>query len=244
MDIRYPMNNVFLTTPNNWTAELMAHAGFDSITLDMQHGLIDLATAISMLQAISTTDCLPLVRAQWNSPAHLMQMLDAGAQGIICPMIYTARDAERFVAACRYPPAGIRSFGPIRAQLYGGKDYFKTANDSILKFAMIETKEAYENLEAIAAVEGLSGIYVGPFDLSVSMELNKKADFKSEALLGILERVLEVAAQAGLKTGVYTVDPFDAKKVRAMGFDLISCGDDTGILKKGAAELLKALQSH
>lgn len=244
MNVRYPMNNVFLTTPNNWTAELMAHTGFDSITLDMQHGLIDLSTAVSMLQAISTTNCLPLVRAQWNSPAHLMQMLDAGAQGIICPMIYTPQDAESFVAACQYPPAGIRSFGPIRAQLYSGKDYFNTANDSILKFAMIETKEAFENLEEIVTVEGLTGIYVGPFDLSVSMELNKKADFSSKELHTILERVLEVAAGAGLKTGVYTVKPEDAAKVREMGFDLISCGDDTGILKNGAANLLQALQRN
>jgi 4-hydroxy-2-oxoheptanedioate aldolase len=235
------MNNIFLTTPNNWTAELMAHAGFDSITLDMQHGLIDLTAAVSMLQAISTTNCLPLARAQWNSPAHLMQMLDAGVQGIICPMIYTARDAEKFVAACQYPPAGIRSFGPIRAQLYGGENYFNTANETLLKFAMIETKEAYENLEAIAAVEGLTGIYVGPFDLSVSMELKKKADFSSPELLTILERVLEVAGRAGLKTGVYTVKPEDAKTVRKMGFDLISCGDDTGLLKNGAANLLKEL---
>lgn len=241
MDIRYPMNNVFLTTPNNWTAELMAHAGFDSLTLDMQHGLIDLATAVSMLQAISTTATIPLVRAQWNTPAHLMQMLDAGAQGIICPMIYTARDAEDFVAACRYPPAGIRSFGPIRAQLYASKDYFETANDSILKFAMIETKEAYENLEAIAAVEGLTGIYVGPFDLSVSLGLKKKADFNSPELLNILQGVLKTASQMSLKTGVYTVRPEDAKKVKAMGFDLVSCGDDTGILKAGAAGLLKNL---
>lgn len=241
MDIRYPMNNLFLTSPNNWTAELMAHAGFDSLTLDMQHGLIDLASAVSMLQAISTTNTVPLVRAQWNTPAHLMQMLDAGARGIICPMIYTALDAEEFVAACRYPPAGIRSFGPIRAQLYGGKDYFETANDLIMKFAMIETKEAYENLEAIADVEGLTGIYVGPFDLSVSLGLKKKADFNSPELLKILQRVLEVAARAKLKTGVYTVRPEDALKVKEMGFDLISCGDDTGILKKGAAQLLSDL---
>jgi 4-hydroxy-2-oxoheptanedioate aldolase len=242
MDSQYPMNNFFLTTPSNWTAELMAHAGFDSITLDMQHGLIDLSTAVSMLQAISTTDCLPLIRAQWNSPAHLMQMLDAGAQGIICPMIYTPQDAEKFVAACQYPPLGIRSFGPIRAQLYGGENYFNTANEAILKFAMIETKEAYENLEAIAAVEGLTGLYVGPFDLSVSMELNKRADFNSEELLVILERVLEIAAGAGLKAGVFTVRPEDANKVRDMGFDLISCGDDTGLLKNGAKNLLKALK--
>ncbi len=241
MDIQFPINNFFLTTPSNWTAELMAHTGFDSLTLDMQHGLIDLATAVSMLQAISTTNSIPLVRARWNSPPHLMQMLDAGARGIICPMIYSAQDTRDFVSACRYPPEGIRSFGPIRAQLYGGSDYFETANDSILKFAMIETKEAYENLEEVASVEGLTGIYVGPFDLSVSLGLKKKADFGSPELMNILKRVLEVATATGLKTGVYTIHPSDAQEMKAMGFDLVSCGDETSILKNGAANLLKAL---
>jgi len=237
----FPLNNIFLTIPNSWTAELMAHSGFDSVTLDMQHGLMDFSTALHMLQAISTTKALPLVRAKWNSPAHLMQMLDAGARGIICPMIYTARDAGDFVSACRYPPEGIRSFGPIRAQLYQGKDYFHKANKEILKFAMIETAEAYKNLEAIAAVPGLSGIYIGPFDLTVSMGFRETANFGDKKLLDILERTLTVAKNGGIKTGIYTVRTEDARLVKRMGFDLVSCGSDTSILQAGVRELLKEL---
>ena len=231
-----------MTIPNGWTAELIAHTGFDSVTLDMQHGLIDYASALHMLQAIATTDTIPLVRAQWNTPSHLMQMLDAGAQGILCPMIYTARDAENFVAACQYPPAGLRSFGPIRAQLYSSGDYFEKANEEILKFAMIETKEAYENLDDITQVKGLTGIYIGPFDLSVSLGFEEKADFNNPEFLKILERILLVASKAGIKTGIFTVNVADAKKVQAMGFDLISCGSDTRIFSKGAGTLMQSLK--
>lgn len=242
MKISYPLNNAFLTIPNNWTAELMAHSGFDSLTLDIQHGLIDLRTAISMLQAIQTSNKPAFIRARWNTAAHLMQLLDAGAHGIICPMIYTAKDTEQFVSACQYPPSGIRSFGPVRAQLYGGSDYFKTANDDIQKFAMIETKEAYENLEEIAEVPGLSGIYLGPFDLSLSLGLKQKADFNSPELLNIIDQVLKVAAQNDIRTGVFTVRPEDALKMMDKGFDLVSCATDTLLLKTGAAQLAKALK--
>jgi 4-hydroxy-2-oxoheptanedioate aldolase len=171
-----------------------------------------------------------------------MQMLDAGARGIICPMIYTAQDAKDFVEACQYPPAGMRSFGPIRAQLYSPGNYFEKANEEILKFAMIETKEAYENLEEIAQVKGLTGIYVGPFDLSVSLGFEKKADFNNPGLLNILEKVLTVASRVGIKTGIFTIHEADAQKVKSMGFDLVTCGSETRILSMGAATLLHNLK--
>lgn len=112
--------NAWLTIPSAWTAELLAQAGFDAMTLDLQHGLIDDATAVTMLQAISTTDAVPLVRLPWNDPAAVMRALDAGAYGVICPMINTRAEAEAFVGTCRYPPRGYRSYGPIRAALYAG----------------------------------------------------------------------------------------------------------------------------
>ncbi len=238
----FPMTNLFLTIPNSWTAELMAHAGFDSLTLDMQHGLIDFTTAISMLQAISGSGVIPLVRARWNSPDHLMQVLDAGAQGIICPMIRDVRDVEDFLSACHYPPQGIRSFGPIRAQLLSEADYFNAANDSILKFAMIERKEAYENLEAIAAVPGLTGLYVGPFDLSVSMGIKEKGNLKDPRMLDILEQVLSACRKNNLKAGVFSVNPEDAREMQRLGFDLVSCGSDTRILSLGAAALAEDMK--
>ena len=144
-----PVINGWLQIPNSFTAELMANQNWDSLTLDMQHGVIDYSHAISMLQAISTTDVTPLARVNWNEPGQIMKILDAGAYGIICPMVSNKKEAENFVQACMYPPHGYRSFGPVRGLIYGGPDYANEANNEILKFAMIETKESLEKLDEI-----------------------------------------------------------------------------------------------
>ena len=137
--------NGWLQIPNSFTAELMAHQNWDSLTLDMQHGIIDYPNAVGMLQAISTTNVVPMARVNWNEPGQIMKILDAGAYGIICPMVSNKKEAENFIKACMYPPDGHRSYGPIRGLVYGGPDYADEANNEILKFAMIETKESLEN---------------------------------------------------------------------------------------------------
>ena len=164
-----PIINGWLQIPSSFSAEVMAHQGWDSLTIDMQHGLVDYTNALPMLQTISTTDVTPLARVNWNEPGQIMKILDAGCYGIICPMVSNKEEAERFVQACLYPPKGYRSFGPIRGLLYGGPDYGKYANDEILKFAMIETKESLENLDSIMSTPGLNGIYIGPADLSLAL---------------------------------------------------------------------------
>src|SRR5690606_12194598 len=120
--------NAWLGIPSAWSAELMAHQGWDSLTIDMQHGVADLSDMLAMMQAISTTNAIPLVRVPWNEPGAIMRALDLGAYGIICPMINTREQCEAFVGACRYHPDGYRSMGPIRARIYGGDDYAKEAN--------------------------------------------------------------------------------------------------------------------
>jgi len=132
--------NGWLHIPSSWSAEVMAHAGWDSITVDLQHGLADYESTVTMFQAISTTSVLPLARATWNDPAQIMRLLDAGAVGIICPMINTREEAEKFAGACRYPPLGYRSLGPTRAQVYAGANYAHHANDTIVALAMVETR--------------------------------------------------------------------------------------------------------
>ena len=144
-----PVINGWLQIPSTVSAEVMAHEGWDSLTVDMQHGLIDYTNALPMMQTISTTDVTPLVRVNWNEPGQIMKILDAGCYGVICPMVSNKKEAENFVQACMYPPHGYRSFGPVRGFLYGGSDYPKHANDEILKFAMIETKESLEKLDEI-----------------------------------------------------------------------------------------------
>ena len=128
--------NGWLQIPSSFSAEVMSHQGWDSLTIDMQHGVIDYPNALQMLQSISSTDVTPLARVNWNEPGQIMKILDAGCYGVICPMVSNKSEAEKFVQACMYPPKGYRSFGPIRGLIYGGSDYGDFANDEILKMAM------------------------------------------------------------------------------------------------------------
>lgn len=231
-----PTLNALLTIPSPWSAEIMAHAGYDVLTLDMQHGLIDYATALGMLQAMAPTTVVPMVRLRWNDPAHIMQVLDAGAQGVICPMIHTAADVRTFVSACRYPPRGSRSFGPLRARLYSEADYFTTANDRVLAFAMIETAASVDNLAAIAATPELDGLFVGPYDLSVSLGLERIADVHDPELRQVLDRVLELCNRHNLVPGIYTGSPEHATFLATLGFRLVTLGHDTALLEGAAKE--------
>jgi 4-hydroxy-2-oxoheptanedioate aldolase len=231
--------NGWLTIPSSWTAEVMAHAGFDSLTIDAQHGLAtDMTAILPMLQAISITDTISLVRVPWNDPATHMRMLDAGAQGVICPMLTTRAETEAFVQACRYPPLGYRSFGPMRAALRT-PDYFHTANEEVITLAMIETKEAYKNLEDIAQTASLDGLYIGPWDLSLALGLKRIADFQDPELLDVLKRVLDVTAKHGLIAGVHCDTPENAARMREMGFQMVTSLTDTIVLQQAVADGLK-----
>ena len=227
--------NAWLTIPSPWTAEVMAAAGFDSVTIDLQHGLIGYETAVAMLQAMSGSETVPLARLEWNDPATIMRMLDAGALGLICPLINTAAECAAFVGACRYPPAGYRSYGPIRAGLRWGPDYFAHANANVLALAMIETAQGLENVAEIAATPGLDGLYVGPFDLSISLGLAKPADFTDPALLAALDAVLAAAARHDLVTGIYAGSPENALMLAQRGFRLVTAAQDTALLQTAVA---------
>lgn len=233
-----PILNVFLTIPSPWTAELIARTGWDALTIDMQHGLMDYDTTLAMLQALSGTGAAPFVRLPWNEPAIIMKVLDAGAVGVICPMIDTADDVEAFVGACRYPPRGYRSFGPTRARLYVEGDYRAFADRHLLTFAMIETAESVDHLEAIAAVPGLNGIYIGPHDLSVSLGLDRIADFSHPDLWRIIERVASLCRQQNLLAGIFTSTPKEAAEVAALGYRFITCQHDSGLLEMTARRRL------
>ena len=227
--------NAWLTIPSPWTAEVVAAAGFDSVTIDLQHGLIGYETAVAMLQAMSGSDSVPLARLEWNDPATIMRMLDAGALGLICPLINTAAECAAFVGACRYPPAGYRSYGPIRAGLRWGPDYFAQANANVTALAMIETAQGLENVAEIAATPGLDGLYVGPFDLSISLGLARPADFTDPVLLAALDVVLDAAARHDLVTGIYAGSPENALMLARRGFRLVTAAQDTALLQTAVA---------
>jgi 4-hydroxy-2-oxoheptanedioate aldolase len=227
--------NSWLGIPSSFSAEVMAHAGWDSLVVDMQHGMIEYQTMVTMLQGISTTDTVPLVRVPWNDPAHIQKALDAGAYGIICPMINNKEEAERLVDSMRYAPLGHRSSGPIRAALYGGADYHMKANDIVVAFGMIETREAMANLDEIMSVKGLDAVYVGPSDLSISHGYPPGGDKPDQWMIEALQRVLDAAKRHGVQPGMHCGAPAYARKMIEMGFKFVTVGGDTRFVTMGAA---------
>ena len=238
-----PIINSWLAIPSSFSAEIMANQGWDSLTIDMQHGLIDYPNAVSMLQAISTTETTPMARVNWNEPGQIMKILDAGCYGVICPMVSNRREAEKFVQACQYPPKGYRSFGPIRASIYGGNDYAKHANEEILKLAMIETKEALEKLDEILDTPNLDGVYIGPADLSLAVDEEPGFDRgeDTKAYKEIL-RILDGAKKRNLLAGLHNGSAEYAQKMIEKGFNLVTVGSDSRYITSGAKANLEKLK--
>jgi 4-hydroxy-2-oxoheptanedioate aldolase len=235
--------NGWLHIPSSYSAEVMAHRGWDSLVLDMQHGPIDAVNALAMLQAISTTPTVPLVRVPWNEPSIIMRMLDAGCYGVICPMVNTREHAEEFVAACRYPPAGNRSFGPYRATLYGGADYAEHANDIVITMAQIETTEALDNLDEILSVQGLDAVFIGPSDLGQSIGVPPRMDTTEPQTVEAIDLVLERARHHDVVAGIFTVDPEYAAAMIDKGFQFVSCASDARLAASAADAVLGRLRA-
>ena len=238
-----PIINGWLQIPNSFTAEILANQGWDSLTLDMQHGIIDYSNAISMLQAISTTNTTPLARVNWNEPGQIMKILDAGAYGVICPMVSNKKEAENFVQACLYPPKGLRSYGPIRGLIYGGKDYAQKANDEILKFAMIETKESLNNLDEIMETPGLDGIYIGPADLSLA--IGEKPSFdksENDPVYKEIMNILKHAKKNKIFAGIHNGTPEYALKMIDKGFNFVTIGADQRAMSTGAKAIVDKMK--
>lgn len=232
--------NSWMHIPDTFVAETLAHVGWDSITVDLQHGLSDYRDALRIFQAISTTEVIPMARAPWNEPGIIMRLLDAGAYGIICPMINTREDAENFIGACRYPPDGYRSFGPRRGLLYGGEDYLEKANETIVTMAMIETDEAVSNIDSILSTPGLDAIYVGPADLSLSLELPIKGN--SPELEKVIQKILAACKKFNIIPGIHTNSLDLARKRMAEGFRFITVQSDAIMLKNASATTLDGLR--
>ena len=227
--------NSWLGIPSSFSAEVMAHAGWDSLVVDMQHGMIDYSMMVPMLQGISTTGTVPLVRVPWNDPAHIQKALDAGAYGIVCPMINNRAEAEKFVDSMRYAPLGHRSSGPIRAALYGGSDYHMKANDLVVAFGMIETAEAINKLDEILPTPGLDAIYVGPSDLSISYGHPPGGDKPDDWMMAALNKVLDACKRHNVQPGIHCGAPAYAKRMIDLGFKFVTVGGDTRFVSMGAA---------
>lgn len=231
-----PAINGWLSIGNPFTAEIMAAQGYDSVTIDAQHGALDYAAVLPMLQAMRASGVTPMVRVPWREPGAIMKALDAGAQGIICPMVNSAAEAAEFVSYLRYPPLGSRSFGPTRAAFaYGG--YGLASNDEVLALAMIETQQGVDNLEEIAATPGIDGIYIGPADLTLGTQngaLPPGFDREEEVMVALIKRILAACKANGIRACIHCGTPDYAAKAIGWGFDLTTVGGDSRFLAAAA----------
>jgi 4-hydroxy-2-oxoheptanedioate aldolase len=228
--------NGWLAIPSAFSAEMYAQAGWDSVTVDMQHGVQDYLSCVACFQGMQRVPGLvPMVRVPWNEPGIIGKVLDAGAYGVICPMVNTVAEARALVQYCKYPPQGTRSNGPIRAALYGeASSYQATANDEVLVIPMIETRQALDNLEAILDVPGIDAIYVGPSDLGLSLGLAPKLDREEPEVLRIYERLLEETGKRGIAAGLHNGTAAYAHRMIKMGFTLVTIANDVGLMVNAA----------
>lgn len=230
--------NGWLTIPSSFSAEVMARQGYDSIVVDMQHGAIDYQSALPMLQAISTTGTVPMVRVPWNEPGLIMKMLDAGAMGVICPMVNNADEAEALVRACKYPPRGYRSCGPVRAKYLMGDEYLDFADEMTIVMPQIETKEALAALKDILAVPGIDGVYVGPSDLAMALGSHARRGQDDKVVLDAIQRVAEVTTSLGKAAGIHTPSAKRAHDRISQGYRFATIASDDRLLAaKAKAEI-------
>jgi len=234
--------NAWLSIPNSFTAEAFGKMGWDSVTVDMQHGQNDYSSSIAMIQALSNSNTVPMTRVPWNEPGIIMKMLDLGVQGIIAPMINTKDDCEKFVSYCYYPPIGQRSFGPMRAQVVYGSDYYQHANKNIVSLAMIETKQAVENLDEILSVPHLTGIYIGPADMSSSYGLPPKFDVREDPVFSNIKMIAKKAKERGKIAGIHNGSVKYMKEMMQYGFQFTTLLSDFRMMTSNAESLLKELK--
>lgn len=221
-------------------AEAAALAGYDYVCIDMQHGLQSFEHTVTMLYAMARTETTPIVRVPWNEPSIIGRVLDAGAYGVIVPMVNTADEARSAVAACRYAPVGARSMGPVGVSARAGREYFGTANENVLCIPMIETKQAVQNVDEIAAVPGIDALYIGPADLSITYGLAPKADQADAEWNEAIDRVKAACERNGVIPAIHAEAGL-AEKRRSAGWKMITVGFDLGNVMSGLrAQLAEA----
>jgi 4-hydroxy-2-oxoheptanedioate aldolase len=230
----------WLSLGNAYTAESLAQLGFDWVCIDLQHGLLDYQDLTYMLPAISRSKATPLVRVPWNEPYEIMKALDAGAYGVIVPMVNNRAEAARAVAACRYPPDGSRSFGPIRAALYGGRGYAAEANGQIACIAMVETRDGIDNLQEIVTTPGLDGIYIGPADLGLALGLPPVGDTDHPQHAAVVQQIADACRNAGIAVGIHTSSLEYTQRYLSQGFNIVTLGSDATFMTRAAARDLAA----
>jgi 4-hydroxy-2-oxoheptanedioate aldolase len=219
------------TIPSSWTAEVAARSGHDWVCIDTQHGLIGYDVMLTMLQAISAGGVPSFVRVPWNEPGSIMKALDAGAGGVIIPMINSVEEAKAAVGACRYPPDGVRSMGPVRAR------DVDSGWRKPLCVVMIETVQAVDRAGEILAVPGIDAVFVGPNDLAVSAGLDSSYEASDPEHRRLIEAIARAAHSHGVAAGIMCGSPEVAAQWHQMGFVMLGLQSDTRLLAAASEEI-------
>ena len=225
---------LWMTVPGSVGAEILAGAGVDYACVDQQHGVIDYDSMVPMFQAIRAEGAAAITRVLSNDPFLIMKALDAGARGVIVPLIGSAEEAARAVAACRYPPQGMRSYGPVRAAGVIGSRDPEDLGGGVLCIVMVETREGLEKVEEIAATPGLDGIYVGPTDLALSLGLPPTLDIQEDEHAVAVERVRVACHRNSIAAGIHAASGEWARRHAEAGFDMVTVATDATLLKNAA----------
>ena len=236
----------WMSIDSAFAAEVVGSSGFDAVVIDCQHGMAGHAQMVAMLQALSHTPAVPLVRVSGNSLPEINRALDAGAYGVICPLVNSVAEATAFARACRYPLNGVpgdRSMGPARGLLYGGADYAQQANTQVLALAMIETAAGLDAVEAIAAVPHLDGLFVGPTDLGIALGLGTAAALDHPQMAAALQRVHRACLAQGKVAGIWCATAELASAMVQLGWRFVVPGHDVGMLKTEIARRLAVLSA-
>jgi len=213
------------------SAKILAKAGFDSITIDLQHGMFSFEKCRDIIQVIEKYKVFPIVRVPSNDIGIINKVLDAGAYGVICPLINNKTDVGKFTDACFYPPKGNRSFGPTLVNI-DKENYYDKSNTEVLSISMVETRESVNNLHDILENKSLDMIYVGPYDLSISHGFKPDKVFIEKKMLNIYKQVLKIAKKFDKKTAIHCSGPDTASFFLKMGFDMVTISTDLNLLKK------------
>jgi 4-hydroxy-2-oxoheptanedioate aldolase len=236
--------NAWVTFPGVAAATILANAGFDAVTVDLQHGEHTEVGLGEAVEAIERAGAVPFVRIAWNHPASVMRALDLGARGVICPMVNTAEEADAFVRSCRYPPRGTRSYGPVRSAFGAGREQTASADDAVHAYAQIETAQGWANVEDICSTEGLDGVYVGPADLSLTLEYEGFADLASGEMRDAMTRIVDACSAGGVVAGIHAPASLDhAVDMVRMGFRFIGAAGDRELLADSATGTLERVRA-
>jgi 4-hydroxy-2-oxoheptanedioate aldolase len=233
-----PQIGLWSSLSSSYTVEVIAGAGFDWILLDMEHSPNDLESLLAQLQAAAPYASHPVVRVPWNDMVTIKRVLDAGAQSLLIPYVQNAAEAKAAVASTRYPPAGVRGVaGTTRATRFGRiKDYAKRAHEELCVLVQLETKPALAEIEKVAAVDGVDGIFIGPADLHASMGYT--GETANAAVMPLIEDAMRRIRRAGKAPGYLSPVEADAKRMLGAGAQFVAVGADVGLLARGAENLL------